>query len=233
MQLFKDLANSFNNAIVGIAKAIILERNVKIHFLVAVVIIILSLLLDISKLELLILLLTSSAVIVAEIFNTAIEKVCDLITEEYHQQIEIIKDISAGAVLITALNAIAVGYVIFSSKLNLTLNLFFKLRENIMHITFIAIAIVTVIVFIIKLYFDRGTPLQGGMPSGHTATSFCLLIIIITIADNALVVGLSMILTLLVAQSRVESGIHNWEEVFWGAVLGLIIGMISLQLLYL
>jgi len=233
MRLFKDIANSFNNAIVGIAKAIILERNVKIHFLVAVMIIILSFLLDITEIELLVLLLTISAVVVAEIFNTAIEKVCDLITEQYHQQIEIIKDISAGAVLITALNAIAVGYVIFSSKLNLTLNLFFKLRENIMHITFIAVVIVTIIVFISKLYFDKGTPLQGGMPSGHTATAFCLLIIIITIADNALVVGLSLILTLLVAQSRVESGIHKWEEVFWGAVLGLIIGMISLKLLYL
>ncbi|MGM0369686.1 MAG: diacylglycerol kinase [Bacillota bacterium] len=233
MRLFKDLADSFNNAIEGIAKAIILERNVKIHFLAAIIVIILSLVLDISKLELLILLLTSSIVIVAEILNTAIEKVCDLITEQYHQQIEIIKDISAGAVLITALNAIVVGYVIFSTKLDLTLNLLFKLRENIMHITFIAIVIVVAIVFIIKLYFNKGTPLQGGMPSGHAATAFCLLIIIITIADNALVVALSLILTLLVAQSRVESGIHKWEEVFWGAVLGLIIGMVLLQLLYL
>ena len=233
MKALKDLTDSFNNAILGITKAIIMERNMKIHIIFAVAVIILSLLLDLTEIELLILLLTISTVIAAETFNTAIEKICDLITEDYHQQIEIIKDISAGAVLITALNAIVVGYIIFSNKLNLTFNLFFKVKDSLMHITFVSLAIVVIIVILFKLYFNKGTPLQGGMPSGHTAAAFCLLTIIIAITDNILVLGLSLILTLLIAQSRIESGIHQLKEVFWGAVVGLAIGIIVLQLLYL
>ena len=233
MKKFKKLSDSFNNAIVGVAKAFLLERNLKIHFLFGGIIVILSFVLDINELELLILLLTTSAVIVAELFNTAVEKVCDLITEDYHQQVKLIKDISAGAVLVAAINAVVVGYVIFSQKLNLTLNLLFKLRDNIMHITFISLAVVVIIVTVFKLYFRKGTPLKGGMPSGHTATAFCLLTIIIAITDNVLILGLSLVLTLLVAQSRVESEIHKFTEVFWGAVVGLAIGIIVLQLLYL
>ena len=233
MKILKELTDSFNNAILGVAKAFVLERNLKIHFVVAIIVMVLSFLLNISETELLILLLTASGVIVAEIFNTAIEKVCDLITEDYHQQIRLIKDISAGAVLIAAMNAIIVGYVIFSRKLDLTFNLLFKLRHNVMHITFLSLSIVVVIVTIFKLYFKRGTPLHGGMPSGHTATAFCLLTIIIAITENVLILGLSLVLTLLVAQSRIESGIHKFKEVFWGAVVGLAIGIIVLQLLYL
>ncbi|MFO7820035.1 MAG: diacylglycerol kinase [Halanaerobacter sp.] len=233
MKILKKLTASFNHAIVGVAKAFILERNLRIHFLAAGLVIISSLLLDITKMELIILLLTISAVITAELFNTALEKICDLITEDYHHRIKLIKDISAGAVLVTAVNAIIVAYVIFARKLDLTLNLLFKLKSNGMHIAFFALAIVFVVVTIFKLYFKEGTPLQGGMPSGHTAAAFCLLAIIVAITDNVLVVGLSIVLVLLVAQSRVESGIHKFSEVFWGALLGLAIGTIVLQLLYL
>ena len=233
MKKLKKLSDSFNNAIIGVAKAFLLERNLKIHFLFGAIIVILSFVLDINEMELLILLLTTSAVIVAELFNTAVEKVCDLITEDYHQQIKLIKDISAGAVLVTAINAVIVGYIIFSRELNLTLNLLFKIRDNIMHITFISLAVVVIIVTVFKLYFRKGTPLKGGMPSGHTATAFCLLTIIIAITNNVLILGLSLVLALLVAQSRLESGIHKFTEVFWGAVVGLAIGIIVLQLLYL
>ncbi|MGM0500996.1 MAG: diacylglycerol kinase [Bacillota bacterium] len=233
MKELKDLTNSFNNAILGISKAISRERNLQIHVIFAIGVIFLSLILDITKVELLILLLTITLVIAAEIFNTAIEALCDLITEDYHYQIKIIKDISAGAVLVTAVNAVVVGYVVFSNKLNLTLNLFFKLKESIMHITFVSLAMVMLSVVLIKVYFKKGTPLHGGMPSGHTAAAFCILTIIVAIVDNALVLALSFILTLLVAQSRIESGVHKLIEVFWGAVLGLAIGTIVLQLLYL
>lgn len=89
------------------------ERNIKIHFLVALIVLLSAVYLRISAVEWCILFLTIALVITLEMVNTAVEKTVDLFTEEYHPLAEIAKNVAAGAVFFAALNAVIIGAVIF------------------------------------------------------------------------------------------------------------------------
>ena len=111
-----NIIEAFNVAIQGILYTFKYERNMKIHYFIAFLVLIISLRFDLSKLEMMILILSISLVIIAEMFNTAIENTVDLVTDKYHNLAKIAKDVAAGGVLISALNAVAVGYLIFYDK---------------------------------------------------------------------------------------------------------------------
>ena len=113
MKKARTLAESFFYAISGILYAFKTQRNIKIHFMVAILIIIISFLLKLNTIELLIVFLTIAMVLTAEMINTAIEAVVDMFTQEYHPLARVAKNVAAGAVLISALNAVIVGYLIF------------------------------------------------------------------------------------------------------------------------
>jgi diacylglycerol kinase (ATP) len=233
MKLIHSLIRKFNYAVTGIIRVLTEELNMKIHFLLAVLVLLTSLLFDVSKLELLILFLTITLVIFAEMTNTAVERISDLISSRYHPQIKAIKDITAGAVLITALNAAVVGYIIFYNNLSpLTLSLLDKIRRVPVHLTFISLVLVMILVIAVKAYFKTGNFLQGGMPSGHTALAFCLAIIVAVLVNDPLIATLVLILALLVAESRIEGNIHSVLEVIWGGVVGLLVGLLIFQLFH-
>lgn len=113
----KKLINSFKYAFSGIITSFKTERNMKIHTLITVLVIIMGILLKISKTEWIICIFAISMVISAELFNTAIETIVDMITTEKNEKARIAKDISAGAVLMTAMGAAIVGLIIFIPKL--------------------------------------------------------------------------------------------------------------------
>ena len=110
------IIEAFNAAIQGIIYTFKYERNMKIHYIIAVAVLIISLRFDLNKFEMMILILSISLVIISEMFNTAIENTVDLVTDKYHYLAKIAKDVAAGGVLISALNAVAVGYLIFYHK---------------------------------------------------------------------------------------------------------------------
>ena len=84
MRKSKSLIESFNNAVNGIIYALRSERNLKVHFALAIIVIVISLFFDFSRTEFLALCFTITFVLMAEMFNTAVERVVDLITEDYH-----------------------------------------------------------------------------------------------------------------------------------------------------
>jgi diacylglycerol kinase len=104
---------SFQNAFQGIWTAITTQANIRIHFLVASIIIGFSVYFEVTHTELLILILTIGMVMIAEMINTAIEFVCNAITLDHNEYIKYAKDISAGAVLMSAIFAALVGLIIF------------------------------------------------------------------------------------------------------------------------
>lgn len=162
----RNMFDSFNYAINGIIYGIKTQRNLKIHCAAALGALLLSLFYNFSKIELLILLFTIVIVIVTEMINTAIEKVVDMIVDTYHPLAKIAKDVAAGAVLISAVNAIIVAYILFFSKprvLTTLMNLVLKFRQTPFHIAFIATLIVLILIFIIKVHFHHKTPLRGGL----------------------------------------------------------------------
>lgn len=113
----KKIVNSFKYAIQGIISSFKSERNMKIHVLFMILVIIAGILLKISKVEWIICIILFAMVIGAEMFNTAIETVVDIAMPEKNEKAKIAKDVSAGAVLIMAIAAAIIGVIIFLPKI--------------------------------------------------------------------------------------------------------------------
>lgn len=107
------MIRSFINAFRGIYLLLKSERNFQIHCVAFLLVIIAGLYFDVHRFEWVLLLLTSGLVFGLEGVNTALERLCDEVTEERKESIRNIKDLAAGSVLIAALISIAVGLFIF------------------------------------------------------------------------------------------------------------------------
>jgi diacylglycerol kinase (ATP) len=227
----QSLMKAFNCAIDGIIYTFKHERNMKVHYLVAVLVLISSLFFDFTKQEMLLLLFAISLVVISEMFNTAVEKAVDIITDEYHPLAKIAKDVAAGAVLIATLNSVVVGYILFFDKINdLSHKLFYTIRKSELHVTVICIVMVLIVVVVVKALTDTGTPLQGGMPSGHAALAFAIATAVTFITEKVVASTLTYIMAVLVAQSRIEGKIHTFWETVAGALLGVLVTILVFQL---
>jgi len=94
--------------------------------------------------------------------------------------------------------------------------------------------LVVLIVIATKAWTGRGTPLRGGLPSGHAAVAFAIWMAATYVIDDNhrfLISSLTFIGALLVAQTRVEAGIHSALEVFYGGALGALITLVVFQVL--
>lgn len=228
----RNLIQSFNNAINGIIFALKTEKNMKIHFWAAIIVLFFSLFTNLSRIEFLILVFTISLVIITEMVNTAVESLVDIATDNYHPLAKIAKDVAAGAVFISMLNAVVVAYIIFFEKLNLTTHwIITRVQQTPTHIMFIAVSMVLISVLALKAYFNKGTPFHGGMPSGHAALAFSTATAISFISKDMSVITLCLILAFLVAQSRVEGRIHNVFEVFFGVLIGVAVTVLIFLML--
>lgn len=230
----RTIIDSFNYAVSGIITSLKTEKNMKVHYIIAILIIISSLFFDFTRIEFLLLLFSISLVVITEMINTALERVVDLITEDFHPLARIVKDVAAGAVLIAAINSIIVGYLLFFDRLNsLTDLLLFKIRRSPIHLTFVALLVVILITIGLKAKFfkGRGTHFQGGAVSGHAAVAFCVATIVAFLAQNMLVTTMTYGLALLVGESRIEGKIHSFIEVMLGSILGLLVGILVFQII--
>lgn len=113
----KKLANSFKYAIQGMFQAFRTEQNMKIHFIIMIIVIILGFWLKIDKTEWIICVILFGIVISGELFNTAIETTVDIAMPYRDKKAKKAKDISASAVLILTISSAAVGGIIFVPKL--------------------------------------------------------------------------------------------------------------------
>jgi diacylglycerol kinase (ATP) len=226
--------DSFNYAFEGIIHVLRTQRNMRIHFAIAVVVLIVGVFADVTKLELIALLLAISFVLVAEMINTAVEGAIDVATSSFDPMAKLAKDIAAGAVLIAAINAVAVGYLVFSGKTaTRTARLIDRVRDAPAELTIVALVVTVIIVIAIKAWTGSGTPLRGGLPSGHAAVAFAGWIALTYIADPGhrfLISTIAFILALLVAQTRIESGVHSSLEVLLGGLLGALATLALFQL---
>lgn len=228
------ILQSLNWAFEGVIHVLRTQRNMRIHFAVATAVLILAFSYGVTKLELMALLVAISFVLIAEMVNTAIEATIDIATTSFDPLAKVAKDIAAGAVLIAAVNAIVVGYLVFADRLTEpSSRLVTRVREAPSSLTLIALILIILIVIASKALTRRGTPLSGGLPSGHAALAFGGWVAITFIVDDqrVLVSFVALIMALLVAQTRVESGIHTTTEVLLGAVIGTLVTMILFQVL--
>ncbi len=228
------ILQSLNWAFEGVIHVLRTERNMRIHFALATAVLILAFSYGVTKLELMALLVAISFVLIAEMVNTAIEATIDLATTSFDPLAKMAKDIAAGAVLIAAVNAVVIGYLVFADRLTEpSSRLVERVREAPANLTLIALILIVLIVVASKALTGRGTPLRGGLPSGHAALAFggWMAITFIVEEERVVVSFVALIMALLVAQTRVESGIHTTSEVVLGAVTGTLVSMILFQVL--
>jgi len=109
----KKLTDSFRNAFAGISEAFARERNMRIHSAAAVLCVIAGIILRLDALSWAILFTAIGLVIVAELLNTAVENLVDMVTGEYSQKAKAVKDIAAGAVLVAVAVAVILGVLVF------------------------------------------------------------------------------------------------------------------------
>ena len=134
-----------------------------------------------------------------------------------------------------AITAIAVGYLIFAhAAAHRTARFLDRVRDAPAEITLAALILVIMIVIATKAWTGRGTPLRGGLPSGHAALAFAGWMAATYVASDPhrfLISSITFIMALLVAQTRVESGVHSALEVLYGGAVGALVTLVVFQVL--
>ena len=229
------LLESFNYAFEGIIHVLRTQRNLRIHFAIAIVVIAAAAALSVQRIELIALLIAIAFVLVSEMINSAIEGAIDVSTTSFDPNAKLAKDIAAGAVLISSVTAVAVGYLVFAeAAAHRTARLLDRVRDAPAAITLVALVLVILIVIATKAATGRGTPLRGGLPSGHAALAFAgWMAATYVIGDDHrfLISSLTFVMAILVAQTRVESGVHSALEVLYGGALGALVTLVVFQVL--
>ncbi len=223
--------DSFNCAIEGFFYVMRTQRNMRIHFLLGVAVFLSGILLDFTRIELICLGVVTTIVLLVEMINTAVENIVDLISDTYHPFARTTKDVGAGAVLLASICAVICGYLLFSRHMDFSLvGSLSKVKDAPFLVTLISLIIVFSFVMLGKLFFKKGTPMRGGMPSGHAAIAFSLWVIIIFSTSNPLIIALTLVLALAVARSRYSQRIHTLWEIVAGALLGILATTLIIQI---
>jgi diacylglycerol kinase (ATP) len=231
----RDLIGPVKVAISGLVYTFRTQRHMRFHLYVVLAVTLMGLLFNLSLREMLVLLFVISLVLVAEMFNSAIEATVDLVQPNYHPMAKFAKDISAGAVLITTIVALVVGALMLlgpqrweSIKINLTSE-----SPSMPFLTrfILGLFLVFIIVVIGKGLGKRGQVLKGGLVSGHAAFGFFFATSIMFLTDQLVVASLGIVLAAIVAQSRYEAKIHSIFELSLGAAVGVIMGLVLFGLM--
>lgn len=231
----RDLIGPVKVAISGLVYTFRTQRHMRFHLYVVLAVTLMGLLFNLSLREMLVLLFVISLVLVAEMFNSAIEATVDLVQPNYHPMAKFAKDISAGAVLITTIVALVVGALMLlgpqrweSIKINLTSE-----SPSMPFLTrfILGLFLVFIIVVIGKGLGKRGQVLKGGLVSGHAAFGFFFATSIMFLTDQLVVASLGIVLAAIIAQSRYEAKIHSIFELSLGAAVGVIMGLVLFGLM--
>jgi len=229
--------DAWKNAINGIIYATTTQGNIKRQLIIAVLVVIISLFFDLSKAEFLIFMFTIVLIIFAEMVNTAIETVVDLYTDLYHPKAKIAKDVAAGGVVITAINAVIVAYFLFFDKIsNIGLEFIRNIASSPVHLAFasVIITIIGILALIAIATTNKHKILNKRfIPSGHAALGFAANTIIWLTTDNVVIITLSLVLSILLAESRIESNKHKLSEVVFSSCIGIMLVLIIYGLISL
>lgn len=223
--------DALNCAIDGVLYAARTQKHMRNHFLVAGAVLLLALFLKVLPVEFILLAISISFVLFAEMMNTAVEAVVDLITAEYHPLAKAAKDVAAGSVLLSVVGALVTGYLILSSYL-------FPLYKELLAMigtpsemaALVSLLIVVIAAVMLKALSGRGTPLQGGFISGHAAIAFSIATLVTLNTQDAITSLLTIALAVMVSHSRLLMRIHTLREVIFGAATGLVVTLVVTQL---
>lgn len=224
--------DSVNCAIEGLLYTTRTQKHMRYHFLSALAVLFLALLLRVSSVEFMLLALAISFVLFAELMNTAVEVVVDMISPEFHPMAKLAKDVAAGAVLVAAFGTGIMGYLVLAKYV-------FPLQRRGLEmvgteselVMVVSVVLVLIAVVILKARSGTGKPLEGGGASGHSAVAFSIATSVALHTRDPLVALLCFILAVMVSHSRLLLRIHRTREVVLGGMAGVVITL-SVHLLF-
>jgi diacylglycerol kinase (ATP) len=191
------------------------------HYICAVLVLLAALFLRITPIEFALLSISILFVLFAELVNTAIEAVVDLVSPEFHPLAKVAKDTAAGAVMMAAIGSAIIGYLTLAKYV---FPLYTKVLEMVGSSsdigTMVSVLVVVIVVIFLKSVFRKGTPLHGGTPSGHAAVAFSIATSVSLNTRDPLISVLSYALAVMVSHSRLLMRIHSASEVVLGALTG-------------
>lgn len=218
--------SSFHYAFSGILYAVRTQPNMRVHLFIAALVLVATLLLRLDRVYVIAVIITIAIVLAMELMNTAIEAVVDLLTVAHHPLAKTAKDAAAGAVLVSTIGAVLVGYLAFYQGIQQGgARVYEAVAQVPANVVLIALALAAIGTIFAKAWAGRGSPLQGGAVSGHAALAFAASTALALFYQRPLVAVLAYFVAFLVAQSRVEARIHTAFEVTWGAVLGTLVAL--------
>lgn len=218
----KSQIDSFRYAIEGVVHVFRTQKHMRFHFFAVVFVLMAGMLVHLDALAMALLVLAMGGVLGAEMMNTAVETTVDLVTQTYHPLAKLAKDIAAGAVLVIAISAGLVGFIVFFGRQSLRpLSMQVNHDPTPLFALTLIFALLFVVVMIVKVVGGKGNLLSGGIVSGHAAIAFFLAVTLIYRTQlDIWSATLALALAFLVVQSRVEGKIHTLQEVVIGGAVG-------------
>ncbi len=194
--------------------------------LIGALMMLVSALLRLTRVDVLLLLVAISMVVLAEVVNRAIEVVVDLVSPGFHPLAKTAKDIGGAGVLVAAImgSVIALGVFVSADVVKSLQGIPTRPEPHFLHVGLVGIVTVVAAVILGKLWGGHGTLTRGGLVSAHSALAFFCFISICFLTRDIIVSSLAFALAFLVAQSRLDAGIHTLREVAIGIVVALVVG---------
>ncbi|MFS8580738.1 MAG: diacylglycerol kinase family protein [Novibacillus thermophilus] len=214
----RNLVKSFQYALQGLIYTLATQRNMRIHFTIALCVMLLSLVLGVNRWEALLVFIAITLVMIAELFNTAIETLVDMATEEFHPLAKVAKDVAAGAVFLTAGLSIAIGMTVFVPYVYALVHQ--TLVTEFYNPDITAVFILGVVLFgTIALKAWARYQTWHSSPSLTTAVAVSIVLLVWGMTLHLTVSLLVTVLSLLLVGSKLMTQ-SDWRSVLWGAVVG-------------
>lgn len=213
------------NAVNGIIYGTTTQSNVKKQLVIIAFLILISLFFNLTKVEFLCLIISVVLIIFAEMVNTAIETVVDLCTEVYHPKAKIAKDVAAGGVVITALNAVVVSYFLFFDKIGeMGNNIYKTIINSPTYLAFVVVALIIIVAVALKAakIKDKKNNKQL-IISCQSMLASAAVVATWIVTENIIALSFAVILAVMICMNRVESKERTVTEVILGVMIGLLI----------
>jgi diacylglycerol kinase (ATP) len=227
----KTFFTSMGHAVDGVIRAFKSERNLRIDYIIGSFVLISSLFFDFTQTEFACLCLTIGFVIFAEMINSTVEYIVDLITDKYDDRAKAAKDIAAGGVFIASMVAVIVAYFLFVDKIgDATTVVLNSILSSKLHILFTIIFGVVLLAVILKGMFGKGERFSQSYPSARVALAFSLTTYVYIITRSVFVVGVAFFLSVMIAQIRIENTKIKPIYMIISAILGILVVLIVYQI---
>lgn len=228
----KTFATAAKHALDGIIRAFKTERNLRIDYVIGLFVLIGSLFFDFTKTEFACLCLTIGFVIFAEMINSTVEYIVDLITDKYDDRAKAAKDIAAGGVLIASIVAVIVAYFLFADKLYFaTTAVLNSILSSKLYILVVIVFGTVLLAVILKGIFGKGSNFSQSYPSVRVALAFGLTAFVYIVTKDIFVGAIAFILSIMIAQIRIENTKIRPIYIIISALLGILVVLIIYQII--